>query len=144
ILPEIEICCDRVIIINQGHVVANGTSQSLREQFLPRTRYRVRTTLEPAKMRELLPSVSPELTLENTTENAGMCEYLMEAPSHLDLTENFIDALRARQGRIHEVARLQPNLEDIFMSATKRSWDETLPEDGKDGVSPQPVEAPPV
>ncbi|MBC2596313.1 ABC transporter ATP-binding protein [Ruficoccus amylovorans] len=132
ILPEIELCCDRVIIINQGRVVANGTSQSLRERFLPMTRYRVRTTLRAEGMATLLPAVSPELALESSAQTEGMCEYLMEAPSHLDLTEAFIDALRARQARIHEVARLQPNLEDIFMSATKRSWDESLPEDKAD------------
>jgi ABC-2 type transport system ATP-binding protein len=142
ILPEIEICCDKVIIINQGRVVANGTSQSLREQFMPMTRYRVRTSLEPDGMGELLPTVSPELALESSSESGDICEYLMEAPSRLDLTESFIDALRARRARIHEVARLQPNLEDIFMSATKRSWDETLPA-GKDDKSPEktPAEA---
>ncbi len=140
ILPEIEICCDRVIIINQGRVVANGTSQSLREQFLPMTRYRVRTALEPEQMGSLLPTISPELTLESASEADGLHEYLMEAPSRLDLTEAFIDGLRERRARIHEVARLQPNLEDIFMSATKRSWDETLPA-GKESSSPEPVEA---
>lgn len=133
ILPEIELCCDKVIIINQGRVVADGTSQSLREQFLPTSRYRVRTSLTEAEMKALLPEVSPDLTLDASKEadQSSVFEHLMGAPARLDLTEGFIDALRRKQARIHEVARLQPTLEDIFMSATMRSWDQTLSPFGK-------------
>jgi len=130
ILPEIELCCDKVIIINQGRVVANGSSQSLRKQFLPKTRYRLRTSLSKPNLELILPTVGSELKLHSSLETdlSGVREFIVEAPSQLDLTEPFIDALRAQHASIHEIARLQPNLEDIFMSATKRSWDEVLPE----------------
>ena len=32
ILPEVEATCDRILIINKGHIVANGTPESLRSQ----------------------------------------------------------------------------------------------------------------
>src|SRR6476661_281529 len=41
ILPEIEVTCDRVLIINQGRVVAQGTPAELRREILGRSTYRL-------------------------------------------------------------------------------------------------------
>ena len=41
ILPEIEACCDRVIIINQGEVVASGDTDSLHSEFLYTRKFRI-------------------------------------------------------------------------------------------------------
>src|SRR5208283_64746 len=49
ILPEIEVTCDRVMIINQGRVVAEGTPPALRREILGRTIYRLEFAGAPAK-----------------------------------------------------------------------------------------------
>ncbi|MEM9227166.1 MAG: ABC transporter ATP-binding protein, partial [Verrucomicrobiota bacterium] len=146
ILPEIELCCDRVIIINQGRVVANGTSESLREQFLPQSRYRIRTDMAAEAFKASFVQISDQLKLMQVRheEQGGIIEYVMEAPARLDLTESFIDTLRRNGAQIQEIARLQPNLEDIFLAATKRSWDETEIEplaSGSKSRSDEPVES---
>src|SRR3954470_7352056 len=41
ILPEIEVSCDRVLIINQGRVVASGTPAELRRDILGHTLYKL-------------------------------------------------------------------------------------------------------
>ena len=41
ILPEIEVTCDRVLIINQGRVVATGTPSELRREILGHSLYRL-------------------------------------------------------------------------------------------------------
>ena len=46
ILPEIEMTCDRVLIINQGRVVAQGTPADLRREVLGRTSYQDERPLE--------------------------------------------------------------------------------------------------
>lgn len=42
ILPEVEATCDRILIINRGKIVANGTSESLRSQAQGQELLRVR------------------------------------------------------------------------------------------------------
>jgi len=127
ILPEIEKSCDRVIIINQGRIVANGDSKSLRAEFLPQTTYRVRVDLEQSKLKTVLKGVNPDLSFCSAEErDDGFWEHRLQAPSDLFLTEPILEALQQSNSRIREIARLQPNLEDIFMAATRRSWDETV------------------
>jgi len=126
ILPEIEKSCDRVIIINQGRIVANGTPQSLREEFMSQTTYRIRVDLDESKTKLALKEVSLDLQfLSSEPQDGGFWEHRMQAPTEQVLTEPILEALQQNQTRIREIARLQPNLEDIFMAATRRSWDET-------------------
>lgn len=127
ILPEIEKSCDRIIIINQGRIVANGDSRSLRGEFLPKATYRLRVTLSPASMRPILAASHHELTLKSSEQmEDDFWEHRLQAPSDLFLTEAILEALQKTDARIREIARLQPTLEDIFMAATRRSWDETV------------------
>ncbi|MEO0795547.1 MAG: ABC transporter ATP-binding protein [Verrucomicrobiota bacterium] len=127
ILPEIEKSCDRVIIINQGRVVANGSPKNLRKEFLPKTTYRIRVNLTQSSAQKVLRGIDPDLTFASSEEREdGFWEHRLQAPSELILTEPILEALQKSDTRIREIARLQPNLEDIFMAATRRSWDETV------------------
>lgn len=127
ILPEIEKSCDRVIIINQGRIVANGEPRSLRKEFLPQSTYRIRVNREQAALRKVLARVHPDLTFQSAEEREdGYWEHRLLAPSELFLTEPILEAMQADHASIREIARLQPTLEDIFMAATRRSWDETV------------------
>lgn len=126
ILPEIERSCDRVIIINQGRIVANGDSQTLRKEFLPRATYRLRVNFDQTALQKTLKDVDLDLTFASSEElDDGFWEHRLQAPSELYLTEPILEALQRDGAGIREIARLQPNLEDIFMAATRRSWDET-------------------
>ncbi|MGE9295354.1 MAG: ABC transporter ATP-binding protein [Puniceicoccales bacterium] len=126
ILPEIEKSCDRVIIINQGRIVASGSPQSLREEFLSQTVYRIRVDIDEDKAAATLKGVSDDLQfMSSEIQDDGFWEHRLQAPTDLFLTEPILEALQGADARIREIARLQPNLEDIFMAATRRSWDET-------------------
>lgn len=127
ILPEIEKSCDRIIIINQGRVVANGDSRALRQEFLPQAVYRLRVNLDQSALQTTLRGIDPDLVFNSAEPREdGFWEHRLQAPSELFLTEPILEALQAANARIREIARLQPTLEDIFMAATRRSWDETV------------------
>jgi len=48
ILPEIEMTCDRVLIINQGRIVAQGTPADLRREVLGQSAYEIEGPWVPA------------------------------------------------------------------------------------------------
>lgn len=132
ILPEIELCCDRVIIINHGRIVAHGSSNSLREEFMPKTTYRLSVDADREELESILANMPNKIALLAKSENESkqpdsFSEFYLETSHDTELTQFLISKLSERGRSIREIARLQPNLEDIFMAATKRSWEQTLP-----------------
>ncbi|ADE55338.1 ABC transporter ATP-binding protein [Coraliomargarita akajimensis] len=130
ILPEIERSCDRVIIINRGRVVASGTSQELREEFLPGHRFDIIAQGgEAAVLKTLEQANMPAAIIENEQlENERERFTLLLDDANDDSSSKLIQTLTQNQNglTLHSLAPLKPNLEEIFLAATKRSWEETI------------------
>lgn len=129
ILAEIEMCCDRVMIINQGRLVAVGTSASLRRELLTRSEWRVRLKGDAKTFEEVLPEVHAGLRLAacSTPDSDGFVEIRLEGPANEpDIGENLLQVVtRKSSWRVREIALVEPGLEQIFLAATKQG-DETL------------------
>jgi len=127
ILPEIEMTCDRVLIINQGRVVAQGTPADLRRQVFERTRYELEIAGDhEAALPAVLVSVHPGLVIDSTAapDAAGFRRHVLSAPGQDDLGEPLLRALASdSRFRLRALNRVQPTLEDVFLAATKRGWD---------------------
>src|SRR5208283_4756835 len=68
ILPEIEVTCDRVLIINQGRIVAQGSPSNLRREVLGQSAYEVEAAGPLGAVPFLLMSVDPGLTVASEGE----------------------------------------------------------------------------
>ncbi|QYM80049.1 ABC transporter ATP-binding protein [Horticoccus luteus] len=126
ILPEIEMTCDRVLIINQGRVVAQGTPAELRREILGRSTYELEFAGDVAALPAVLTAVDPELHVVTTGEpDADGFRALRLTTSHdTELGEALLHALSARADfRLRSLSRAHPTLEDVFLAATRRSWD---------------------
>jgi len=62
ILPEIEMTCDRVLIINQGRVVAQGTPADLRREILGQSIYQLQVAGDISALPALLTRSKPRST----------------------------------------------------------------------------------
>lgn len=135
ILPEIELVCDRVIIINQGRIVASGSSSSLREEFIPYDKYRISLKCSPSEFSSIVSTMGRDLRILSSSENSdsnGYFDYVLKSPRHANLGRSIIAELsKDTNFALREVSQLSPNLEEIFMAATRRSWDEVRNLDGK-------------
>ncbi|WPJ94468.1 ABC transporter ATP-binding protein [Coraliomargarita algicola] len=128
ILPEIERSCDRVIIINRGRIVASGTSTELREEFLPGNRF---SLLIDGDSEAVLPCLAQNgleaSILENTPQAENHCKLTLRIEKEGEIGPQLIQALSNQAGfTLHSLAPREPNLEEIFLAATKRSWEETI------------------
>ncbi|MBI5770300.1 MAG: ABC transporter ATP-binding protein [Verrucomicrobia bacterium] len=125
ILPEIEMTCDRVLIINQGRVVAQGTPNDLRREILGRSTYQLELAGELAALPALLAGLEPSLriTAEGGVNGDGFRELTLTTERADELGEPLLRALLAQQFRVRALSRVHPTLEDVFLAATKRSWD---------------------
>lgn len=128
ILPEIEVMCDRVVIINNGRVVASGAPERLRKEFIPSERYELVLKASPEKFKGILNSIDDDLELKSSAGlGDGMWRYMVSSPvvkgdvGAMLICELSKDATLS----LSEMARKKATLEEIFMAATRRSWDET-------------------
>lgn len=137
ILPEIERCCDRVIVINRGRIVAAGTSRELRDEFLPGNRF----TLEIEGAKEMVGLALDEAgidaaIIDENEESATRHKLVLRIEGDAPEGSRLIKILTGRsEFALLSLAPSQPTLEEIFLAATKRSWEET--------IDKKPVEARP-
>jgi ABC-2 type transport system ATP-binding protein len=130
ILAEIEKVCDRVIIINRGSIVASGSSQQLRREFIPVEGVRltfkgdVKAFISKIQLNEELVRYS-KISATSNEETVLLLETYDYEKFHnwLSLEIKHYPAIK-----LCEFAHLETRLEDIFMAATKRSWDDELGE----------------
>lgn len=128
ILPEIERCCDRVIIINRGRIVATGTSRELREEFLPGNRFILEVQGPHTAVLPTLSAAGIEATMLSVeTVEGDRSTLTIRAEGDPTLGASLISHLsRCEAFTLLSLAPCEPNLEEIFLAATKRSWEETI------------------
>ena len=128
ILPEIERSCDRVIIINRGRIVASGTSDSLRQEFLPGNRFEMQVAGSERSVNEALKAKGFEVEiLQSETREDNILNLTVRVEGSGELGPQLIAALNdSANCTLRSLAPRVPNLEEIFLAATKRSWEETI------------------
>jgi ABC-2 type transport system ATP-binding protein len=125
ILPEIEMTCDRVLIINQGRVVAQGTPADLRREILGHSSYEAEVAGDLALLPELLAAVEPSLRITATGEPDahGFAPLTLATVRDDELGEALLRIFASAGLRVRALSRSHPTLEDVFLAATRRSWD---------------------
>lgn len=126
ILPEIEMTCDRVLIINQGRVVATGTPSDLRREILGQSLYKVEIAGDLASLASVIITVDPTLKIAEQTppDPHGFSIVRLATQRDTPLGEALLKALSADpRFRLRGLAQEHPTLEDVFLAATKRTWE---------------------
>lgn len=148
ILSEVQACCDRVLILNQGYKVAEGSYESLRKNFFPQPVYQLSVLGNLYSIKSQIESVgfclSEDAAAESSASSAKT-EPLISSSSSATPSRTHSVALKGnpewspydRQKASSALIRLfehtdscdltgfyetQPSLEEIFLEATKRAW----------------------
>ncbi len=108
LLSELEMVCDRVAILVQGRVSAQGTIDEL---TLGRQRYEIELVETPG-VRDVLAAAAG--LVPGATVGASTLTLAGDDPERV---QPAIDAIRAKGGVIRSVRQVRPSLEDLFMEA---------------------------
>ncbi|MFT3783013.1 MAG: ABC transporter ATP-binding protein [Nibricoccus sp.] len=126
ILPEIEVTCDRVIIINQGRIVASGTPNELRRDIIGHSIYQLELAGDVTDLSTLLSRVDPTLTISKQSEPdaTGFRTLHITTRREDSIGEDLLrELLKENRYRVRSLARENPSLEDVFLAATRRTWE---------------------
>lgn len=117
ILPEVEATCDRILIINKGKIVANGTADTLRKQATGQEVLRLR--IEDAGIDEVvdalhrMPSVD---TVDVVDKELGRLE--LQSRTGMSSKREIFKLCVEKHWVLSELTPLETRLEDIFRNLT--------------------------
>ncbi|MCZ6506909.1 MAG: AAA family ATPase, partial [Acidobacteria bacterium] len=114
ILPEVDLLCDRVVIIDRGRVIAEGTPESLRQSWQGEVVIRLEIKNAVAEASQVLAAV-PGVT---DVESAGNGCFELRCRPGSDLREEVFRLAVQRQWTLLELALERASLEDIFVRLT--------------------------
>jgi ABC-2 type transport system ATP-binding protein len=116
ILPEVELLCDRVVIIDRGRIIAQGTPESLRESWTGNAAVRVDLKGAPEDAAEALAAVPGVV---GVTPGGIPGNWMLECAPGGDPREAVFRTAVERGWVILELARDRgATLEDIFVRLT--------------------------
>ncbi len=121
ILPEVSMTCDRVMIINQGKVVATNTPIELIDRLGGGYGYQVEVTGNVSNILPLLQQVPGINSInQKTQDNRIILE--INCNSGIEPGQD-IAAIIINQGlNLYEMRRTSPSLEDVFLELTTKEF----------------------
>jgi ABC-2 type transport system ATP-binding protein len=119
ILPEVEAVCDRVLIIDRGRIVAEGTPSELRGRLAGTPVVRVALRGAPVGAREALASL-PGVTAVQVDEAPGETLVRLTCAADSDPREDAFRVAVEKGWVLRELGREAMTLEDVFVRLTRR------------------------
>ena len=119
ILSEVEATCDRVVIISNGKVVANGTTKELKGQSEHAHQINIELSGgDETEVKDTLGNV-PGVTHTEVVAAGGLLQVSVSGDSHEDLRPRLYQAVKAQPWTLLGFNQEIKTLENIFRELTK-------------------------
>ncbi len=117
ILPEVEATCDRILIINRGRIVADGTSENLRKQA--QGQEMLKLAIEEGDPNEIFKALQ-ELPTTASVDFSGRERHKFSVQSHPGSSsrKEIFGMCVDRNWILTEMTPVETKLEDIFRNLT--------------------------
>jgi len=113
-LYHVESVCDRVVVMNEGRIVARGSVDGIRERH-GETTYHVFTDVSPAVTERLTETLDDPGA---ATEEVG--DRFRTVVPDMDAVEAVRAAVAAADGEVVDIRTREPSLEDVFLDIVGR------------------------
>jgi len=118
ILPEVEMICHRVAIIDKGRIVAVDTPSQLRQRLQGTQIVRVELRGDPAAIMPALQQLPGAGSVTLIQQANGYCAVDVESRQGGDLREAVSQLAAERRWPLRELTKAQASLEDVFIHLT--------------------------
>ena len=122
ILSEISELCDHVIILSEGHVVADDDMAELEARMNPETTLRMTVKADEAGARAVLKSIEGVNTVSKLSANEaeGTVTLRVTTTTEADLRDEIFFAMAERRYAVLSTETVEQSLEEIFLSLTAK------------------------
>ncbi len=119
ILSEIQAVCGRIIIINKGQLVADGTAESIAKELAADIRIRIRVLGKKTEMDKALKTLeNAEFICEGKLEK-NTYDYTVIPNNGADVREALFNCLKDSGLTLLEMHSSTPTLEEMFLELTQ-------------------------
>jgi ABC-2 type transport system ATP-binding protein len=132
ILPEVSMTCGRVVIINKGRVMAEGTPEDLTQRFAGQAAVRVDVRGEEGPVVAAIRGVEGVTSLRPLKADPGTFSVEVEAEAGRDLRADLARAVVAEGLDLLGLKEAAASLEEVFLHLTTT-------ESGESAHMPQPA-----
>jgi ABC-2 type transport system ATP-binding protein len=116
ILSEVEATCDRILIINRGKIVADGTSDTLRQQAQGQELVSVKIEGDNAKVKKALLGLASVEKVNIDDNRTGF--YFVQSKPELSSRKDIFDLCVKNKWYLLELTGIETKLEDVFREVT--------------------------
>lgn len=115
LLPEVSLTCNRVVMINEGRLVATDTPENLQAQLLGNVGYEIEIDGDPEAVKPLLAVVPgvQEILSKNLGDRRTMLTVKVAADQ--EPGRDLASIIISKGIGLYEMRRLRPSLEDVFL-----------------------------
>lgn len=119
ILSEIQAVCSRIIVINQGEIIANGTPDELADQFAQDTSIHIRVKGPEKDILKKIKDISGVNDVESYGElESGTFDFKIQPEKSVDIRENIFGAMSSANFPILSMSTNALTLEEVFLKIT--------------------------
>lgn len=120
ILPEVQAVCDRIVVIDHGKIVADGTAEQLSARTAGAEQLRMTIEGEPEAVLRVLRAIPGVSAAAIDTQDGKKSIYHITAePDAADIRHSVFDALSQNTMAILSMQQVELSLEDIFLRLTE-------------------------
>lgn len=120
ILPEVEMTCHRVTIINQGRIVAVDSPSNLRRRLQGTQTLRTQLNADPATAAAALKQIPDVARVNLIGQPDEFSVFDIEVAPGADIREAVFKLAVQKQWALRELSQAQVSLEDVFIQLTTK------------------------
>lgn len=125
ILSEVSQICEKVIIINQGKIVAIDTPKNLEDKAKQENRIRIIIEDKQNNIEKIVQSIKGVKQINFVKDNEdGTKEYIIQTEENIDIRRELFSKCAKEEITIFELKKLDTTLEDAFMKLIQKQEEE--------------------
>lgn len=119
ILSEVQAVCDKIVVINQGKIVADDTEENLSKNLVSSNKISVKIDGPSDEVQKVISSIAGIKTVDMISkETDEFCEFSIESEDGVDIRRELFKRISERSWYIMELKTSDMSLEDIFLRLT--------------------------
>lgn len=118
ILQEVQAVCDRIVIINEGKIVADGSTEELKSSFQNKTRLELELKASEKELKQMTDELKNISIISITSKDNKYTLTELEYESIVDRRADIYNYIKAKDWTLLEMHRVNVSLEAVFRNLT--------------------------
>ncbi len=118
ILSEVQAVCDKIVVINDGKIVANDTEENLSMKLTGENKLSAKIEGDSEKVLRMIKGIKGVISAECISEHKGVGTYNIEAGEKTDIRKELFSQIASHGWYLLELKTSELSLEDIFLRLT--------------------------